>query len=224
GFRGGFDVDITGGVREFSLLNVSQASTSGGTCTIILDSLTYSVDISANLNEKQTCEEIAYFIDTYIPDYAAEEHTGKFVFIVADEVGTRGNFSFTPCAGLTATATTVTEGADPTGEPTYLTTPSKNGDIVYPLISHTRGFEWDEDGFHQILSDEQRADGSFTVNSEHRINNADLKPSLKVERIFEAIESQFPSIQFNKECLFGTPNGNLQTTELKVTNQATSSG
>ena len=113
GFRGGFDVNITGGVREFSLLNVTQASTSGGTCTIILDAKTYSVDISSGLNEKETCEEIAYFIDTYVPDYAAEEHTGKFVFIVADEVGTRGNFTFVPFAGLTATATTVTEGADP---------------------------------------------------------------------------------------------------------------
>ncbi|MCP4484880.1 MAG: hypothetical protein GY823_10010, partial [Flavobacteriaceae bacterium] len=186
GFRGGFDVNITGGVREFSLLFVSQASTSGGTCTIILDSLTYSVDISSGLDEKETCEEIAYFIDTYVPGYAAEEHTGRFVFIVADEVGTRGNFTFVPCSGLAATATTVTEGADPTGEPEYLTTPSKNGDIVYPLISHTRGFEWSEnDGFHIIQSDEEIT-ASDAIESTDRLNNSDLKPSIKVERIFEA--------------------------------------
>ena len=40
-----------------------------------------------------------------------------------------------------------------------------NGDFKYPLISHTRGFEYDDDGFHIILSDEQRDEG-YTPDSD----------------------------------------------------------
>lgn len=91
-----------------------------------------------------------------------------------------------------------------------------NGDIKYPLISHTRGFEYDNDGFHRILSLEER-DGTFlnaagnpngtpyTPLPKDRLKYADLKPALRVHRIFDAIETDFPQIKFNKTWLESSP-------------------
>ena len=75
-----------------------------------------------------------------------------------------------------------------------------DGDIKYPFISHTRGFEIDNQGIHEILSLEQRQ-GGHIVTSDERMSYSDLKPALKILRIFDAIEEDFPKIQFNKEWL-----------------------
>jgi len=75
-----------------------------------------------------------------------------------------------------------------------------DGDIKYPFISHTRGFEIDNQGIHEILSQEQR-DAGHTVTSDERMSYSDLKPALRILRIFDAIEEDFPKIQFNKEWL-----------------------
>ena len=75
-----------------------------------------------------------------------------------------------------------------------------DGDIKYPLISHTRGFEIDNQGFHEILSDEQRDDG-YEVRISDRFSYSDAKPALRILRIFDAIEDNFPKIKFNKEWL-----------------------
>ena len=73
-----------------------------------------------------------------------------------------------------------------------------NGDIRYGLISHTRGFEYDNDGFHRIFSVEERAAGRVPTPAD-RIRYPDLKPSIRVTRIIEGIEAQYPQIKFNKE-------------------------
>ena len=73
-----------------------------------------------------------------------------------------------------------------------------NGDIRYGLISHTRGFEYDDDGFHTILSVEQRAAG-VVPGAGSRLRYPDLKPSIRVTRVIDAIEKQYPQIKFNKE-------------------------
>ena len=75
-----------------------------------------------------------------------------------------------------------------------------DGDIKYPFISHTRGFEIDNQGVHEILSLEQRQ-GGHIVTSDERMSYSDLKPALRILRIFDAIEEDFPKIQFNKEWL-----------------------
>lgn len=72
-----------------------------------------------------------------------------------------------------------------------------DGDIKYALISHTRLFEYDEQGYHRILSQEER-DAAYSVTSADRLSYADLKPSLRVTRIFDAIEDTFPTIEFDK--------------------------
>lgn len=73
-----------------------------------------------------------------------------------------------------------------------------NGDIRYGLISHTRGFEYDDDGFHRILSVEEREAGE-TIFPKDRLRYPDLKPSIRVTRVIDAIEKQYPQIKFNKE-------------------------
>ena len=72
------------------------------------------------------------------------------------------------------------------------------GDIKYGLISHTRGFEYDLDGFHRILSVEERA-ASYVPDADDRLRYADLKPSIRVSRIIDGIEAQYPAIRFNKD-------------------------
>ena len=85
-----------------------------------------------------------------------------------------------------------------------------NGDIKYPLISHTRLFEYDNQKFHRLLSEEEKAAG-YEVSSLDRLDYADLKPAIRVSKIFDAIEANFPTIKFDMEWInsqtakFGSP-------------------
>lgn len=72
-----------------------------------------------------------------------------------------------------------------------------NGDIKYPLISHTRGFEYDNNDFHRIFSVEEREAG-YTPAANDRLKYPDLKPAIRISRIIDAIEWNYPQIKFNK--------------------------
>ena len=93
---------------------------------------------------------------------------------------------------------------------TRFVTKDPNGDIKYPLISHTRLFEYDNQRFHRLLSEEEKADGYIVANAD-RLDHADLKPAIRVSKIFDAIEANFPKIKFNMdwiesvEAKFGSP-------------------
>ncbi len=93
---------------------------------------------------------------------------------------------------------------------TRFVTKDPDGDIKYPLISHTRLFEYDNQKFHRLLSEEEKAAG-YTVASADRLDHADLKPAIRVSKIFDAIEANFPKIKFNKDWIdsvtakFGSP-------------------
>lgn len=85
-----------------------------------------------------------------------------------------------------------------------------DGPIKYPLISHTRLFEYDSQKFHRLLSEEEKSAG-YIVGSADRLDHADLKPAIRVSKIFEAIEENFPKIKFNMDWIestvakFGSP-------------------
>jgi hypothetical protein len=93
---------------------------------------------------------------------------------------------------------------------TRFVTKDPDGDIKYPLISHTRLFEYDNQKFHRLLSEEEKAAG-YTVASADRLDHSDLKPAIRVSKIFDAIEANFPKIKFNKDWIdsvtakFGSP-------------------
>ena len=73
----------------------------------------------------------------------------------------------------------------------------KDGAIKYPLISHTRLFEYDNQQFHRLLSEEEKDDG-YVVLPIDRISYNDIKPAIRVTKVIEAIEETFPSIVFDK--------------------------
>lgn len=93
---------------------------------------------------------------------------------------------------------------------TRFVTKDPDGDIKYPLISHTRLFEYDNQRFHRLLSEEEKRDG-YIVASADRLDHSDLKPAIRVSKIFDAIEATFPKIKFNKDWIdsiyakFGSP-------------------
>jgi hypothetical protein len=75
----------------------------------------------------------------------------------------------------------------------------------WSIISNARGFEYTDQGFHTILSDEQRADG-YIVENKDRMNRFDLKPAMKLSMIFDAIQDPDDlfggKINFNTDWLF----------------------
>jgi hypothetical protein len=83
-----------------------------------------------------------------------------------------------------------------------------DGDIKYPLISHTRLFEYDSQKFHRLLSEEEQGQ---PVTSSDRISYNDLKPAIRATRVIEAIEETFPQIKFDTSWIesstanFGSP-------------------
>jgi hypothetical protein len=89
-------------------------------------------------------------------------------------------------------------------------TESVDGDIKYPLISHTRLFEYDSQGFHKILSQDE-IDSGEPIPQSYRLSYTDLKPAIKVARVIDAIQETFPQIRFDKSWIesqyakFGSP-------------------
>ena len=83
-------------------------------------------------------------------------------------------------------------------------TRNSNGDIKYPFLSHTRGFEYTGQGMHRLLTNEEIA-ADYVVTSADRLDFTDLKPAIRAIKIIEAIEEDFPQIQFDKEWLNNAP-------------------
>ena len=62
-------------------------------------------------------------------------------------------------AGLSISGATATKDID--------------GDVKYPFISHSRGFEFDEQGFHRLLSDQEKTQvpaGLFEIGKKYKIH------------------------------------------------------
>lgn len=226
GFDTGFDVEISSGTREQALIRVTSPSTTGGALTLTLNGDTYNMSISPDLDYEQTLREISDFINFY----TVGQESGvivplNYIIIVSDTTGNKVDASISVgSTGVSASILTLVQGEpDGTNAVDGVTTENINGDFKYPLLTHTKGIELTSQGLHRILSVEEKEDG-YTVGSEDRINFADLKPSMKIKRIFEAIEYQYPQIRFNKDWLFGGPTGIKQISSIVFTSGATSAG
>lgn len=225
GFEKGFNVKIWSGVQETSSIEIISAATTGGDFNVTLDGLTYTIQLSANATIDETKNEITSYINENVSGFSSYTTFDNFVYIDANEVGDKSDMSINALSsGVSATATTNIQGQPEGTNPSspYIVEDSE-GDFKYTLLSHTRGFEYDDDGFHRILSLEER-DANHTVISADRLNFADLKPSMRIELIFDAIEAQFPTIRFNKEWMFGGVIGKKQVTEITFNSGSTSSG
>ena len=207
GFEKGFNVTLTAfGERQTTAIPILTPPTSSGTAVITLDGSDYDLILSNGLTADQSAEQIASAVNN-IDGYATGVSGGNIVLIVADEIGPQVDtvFDAGTATGLTFNVVTVTEGTiDPNEEGSVQIIPSSSGDIKYSLLSHTRGFEHtDEYGFHRMLTTEEKNDDYVVVDTD-RLNRFDLKPSLKISKILEAIEIEFPALRFNKDWLFGT--------------------
>ena len=59
-----------------------------------------------------------------------------------------------------------------------------DGDLIYPFISHTRGFKFDSNGLYDVTQ-------GGTPTSADRLSYDDLKPAIRVDEIFSAMEFKY---------------------------------
>lgn len=218
----GFDVVINTifGSKHIDTITVDTAPATTGDITINLDGVDYVTQVTGKMTAEYTANQISNFIDGI--DGYFTGLSGDRVTVFSDENGLQS--TLTVSVGITVMSVTVVNvqaGSDDTQSNEDITiSENPNGMIKFPLISHTRGFEYtdttgDQQGFHRILTNEEKQGGWFNeftgeieddpypVKSADRLNRFDLKPALKLPYIFEAIEEQFTSIRFNKDWLFG---------------------
>ena len=207
GMESGFDVIVNddAGLKHASMIQVEASPTSSGTCTVTLNGNAYNLQITGGQSIEGTTEQLALLINQ-IDGYGTGVTNGNRVIIVSDENGPESaiGFAYGSCVGMLVTLFTLQIGNnDPqsTAEVTVLENPY--GDFKFPLLSHTRGFEYsDADGFHRMLTTSEK-NGEYTVESSDRLNRYDLKPAIKISKIFEAISEMYPSIRFDTSWLFG---------------------
>lgn len=225
GFEKGFNVELSSGSFEQTYIAITGGATSSGFLRIELDGEEYDIEMSANSTIAETAIAIALFVNVNVSDHSATIIQQNNVLIYANEVGTKVNSTINVFStGVLATLTTLVQGENEgSNESDGLVLENSNGDFKYSLISHTTGFEYDDDGFHRILSLEER-DDNYVVTSDDRLDFTDLKPSMKIKLIFDAIEEMFPMIRFNKEWLFGEDAGVRQLSKIAFAIGASSSG
>jgi len=225
GFKSGFDVGLSSGKKEQTYIAISGGSTSGGNVTLQLDGAAGTFTILENLSIAETAIAIALHVNLNEPFYSATIIQQNNVLIWAKEAGVRTNSIFNAnSTGIVATLQTTQQGVDPgTGGAEANLIENSQGDFKYSLLSHTRGFEHDNDGFHRILSDEER-EANYVVKPGDRLDFTDLKPSMNIQLIFDAIEVKYPTIRFNRDWMFGVNAGARQLSGVNFTSGATSAG
>mgnify|MGYP007059392872 CR=1 FL=1 len=96
---------------------------------------------------------------------------------------------------------------------TGLTTGLSAGDVIYPLITHTKRLYFDSGTSHSsntIVGDLHfHSSGGNTHNRDVALEPSDLKPALKVKKIIDAIESKYGIEFVDSDFLSTTPMDNL---------------
>lgn len=225
GFEKGFNVELSSGSFEQTYIAITGGATSSGFLRLELDGEEYDIEMSANSTVAETAVAIALFVNVNVGGHSATIIQQNNVLIYANEVGNKVNSTMNVnSTGVLATLTTLEEG-EPAGSSgsNGVVLENSNGNFKYSLISHTTGFEYDNDGFHRILSLEER-DDNYVVELKDRLDFTDLKPSMKIKLIFDAIEHDFPMVKFNKEWLFGEDAGVRQLSKIAFSIGASSAG
>lgn len=214
GFETGLDVENQGqvGRKQVDIFTIERGSLISGNFTLTLDGNPYVIAMPAKLNLVDARDFLMDFInETLYNDFVATAITNNQVLlrIESKEVGTVTPATFN--AGSTGVDgfiyTEVFGTFDNVDYTSNVCVPNQRGAIKFPLISHTRGFEYtDQYGFHRMREPaEYGRNGEEDVipESDWRLNIYDIKPALKVSKIFEAIEVQFPTLNFDTKWLFG---------------------
>tara|TARA_R110002096_G_scaffold8986_1_gene36274 strand:- start:24991 stop:28095 length:3105 start_codon:yes stop_codon:yes gene_type:complete len=239
GFEEGFDVVVNSplGERETTVLQVIDAPTSNGDVTLALNLVPYTISLigTGGVTPASTAEAIMNNVNL-IDGYAAAIVNERFVYILADQVGaqTDATLGGASAIGMTYTIVTPVQGSTVPQPDTNVTImPNSQGMFKFPLISHTRGFEYtktpdglepsNHEGFHRLLTNDENNNyyknpthpftiglqtDSYPTTSADRLSRFDLKPAIKLPYIFDAIMETFPSIVFDTEWMFGSPTTN----------------
>jgi len=225
GFEKGFNVELSSGSFEQTYIAITGGATSSGFLRIELDGEEYDIQMSANSTIAETAIAIALFVNVNVGDHSATIIQQNNVLIYANEAGVKSNSTINVFStGVLAALTILNQGEDAgSNESDGLVLENSDGDFKYSLMTHTTGFEYDDDGFHRILSLEER-DANYSITASDRLNFTDLKPSMKIKLIFDAIEHEFPMIKFNKDWMFGEDAGVKQLSQINIAIGATSVG
>ena len=234
GFETGFDVIVNdaSGERETTVLQVIDAPTSNGDVTLAMNLLPYTLSLigTGGVTPESTADSLANQIN-YIDGYSAAVYNERFVYILADEVGAQSDATLAGASaiGMTYTITVPIQGSTiPQPDNDVTISSNSQGMIKFPMISHSRGFEYtkndvgeegNHEGFHRMLTYDENNNyyrnptAPFTVGLQtnsyptvaaDRLSRFDLKPAIKLPYIFEAISESYPSIVWDTEWLFGS--------------------
>lgn len=234
GFETGFDVVVPDslGDREVTVLQVTSPPTSNGDVTLGLDLIPYTLSLigTGGVTNDSTAESLANQIN-YIEGYGAAVYMNRFVYIMADEPGAKVDATFVGASaiGMTFTLVVPQQGTTiPNTNNEVSIVPNTQGMIKFPMISHTRGFEYtknipgsqgNHEGFHRMLTYDENNNyyrnptspftiglqtNSYPLVASDRLSRFDLKPAIKMPYIFEAISESYPSIVWDTDWLFGS--------------------
>ena len=210
GLEQGFDVEINpdAGIPAIFKLRIANGVEVANSVLLTLQDVQYTIPLEAG-GPTVTAQRIY--------DYMASVNNLGYSMRIEDDQGYQNSIIFTSDDNgwhpdllfdengtlyMDAFVTIIQNGNDSPTEGQVSIIPNNNGTFKFPLISHTRGFEYtDEAGFHVIQSNAE-IDLVEEIEQSDRLNMYDLKPAIKVESIFKGIEQTYP-IKFNKRWLFG---------------------
>ena len=234
GFETGFDVIVNdaSGERETTILEVITAPTSNGDVTLSLNLEPYTLSLigTGGVTPASTADTLANQIN-YIDGYSATVYDSTSVYITADSVGAQNDATLSGASaiGMTYSITVETQGSTvPQPDNNVTISSNSQGMIKFPMISHSRGFEYtksaiglegNHEGFHRMLTYDENENyyrnptapfviglqtDSYPVVPADRLSRFDLKPAIKLPYIFESISESYPSIVWDTEWLFGS--------------------
>tara|TARA_R110002074_G_scaffold157357_1_gene314261 strand:+ start:3252 stop:6110 length:2859 start_codon:yes stop_codon:yes gene_type:complete len=229
GLESGFDVVVADstGVHQVTELTINGSIPVGDTAgNLVLNGITHVITTVEAPIKYMILNQIANFINDNIAT-----HTSTFAGIFSQKILITSNSPDLE-SDTTYTATSnnldlvpVTETAGTTVAGVNTVIENAEGMIKFPLISHTRGFEYSDGlggaGFHRMLADEENLTGGdpYVVVDNDRLNRFDVKPALKLTYIFDAIEETYkdstPPLKFNRDWMFGNSDLNIDKSPMK---------
>lgn len=211
GLEKGFDVIINpdAGIPAIFNLTMTNGVEVAGSVLLTLQDVQYTIPLTAGGPAWTT---------TAIYDYMSAIPSLGYTLTIDDNGGYQNSiifmsndngwhpdliFNTNGVQYLTANVQIVQNGNSDPLENDVTILPSNNGTFKFPLVSHTRGFEYTESGGFHTIKPTSEQDEDITIASSERLSMYDLKPAIKVEAIFDGIEQTYP-IKFNKDWMFGT--------------------
>jgi len=210
GFEKGFDVLINpdAGIPAIFNLQMTNGVEVAGSVLLTLQDVQYTIPLTAG-GPTWTTTAIYDYMSTipalgYTMTITSIQGYQNAIIFTSEDNGWHPDLIFNTngVQYLTANVQIVQNGNSDPLEADVTIVPNYDGVFKFPLISHTRGFEYTNEGFHEIQTTSE-IDLDEDITNDKRLNMYDIKPAIRVEEIFNGIEQTYP-IVFNKDWIFGT--------------------